>query len=1140
MGSSQFASSVDFTGSSQFTSSASSADGKTQAGAIPLREDVWTNGNIAPSEEQWFRFTATAGMQYFHVAFGTLSNLYIQVYDNAGNVAGGNSNLYGSTQSASRPLIPGQVYFIRVWSNIGSGTYTILFNRYPTLPITLPAFGITDLTENTWTDNGFLENGDQWFRFTANSNTQYIHAIFGTLNSYYGITVQVYNSIGYAIGEQSNIIGSAAYISRALIPGQIYYIRVWPWSSSYTGTYQIGFNTCFLPPGTSITQLAADTFANGSLASGGTEWFSLTANSSTQYIHAAFGTLNSSYGVLMQVYTEGGTTTGSQSRLYSGTVYDSRTLTVGQVYYIKVTPYNNSYTGTYQIGFNTALWPPDTSILTANAWKSGSLVSDGIQWFRFTANSNTQYIHAAFGTLDSSYGALMQVYAGDGTSVESQSRLYSGALYVSRTLTAGQEYYVKVTPYNNSYTGTYQIGFNAGFLPPGTSITSLTANTFANGSLAAGGVQWFSFTATAAAQYIHAAFGTLDSSYGALMQVYAGDGASVESQSRLYSGALYVSRTLTVGQVYYVKVTPYNNSYTGTYQIGFNAGFLPPGTSVTPLTVNTFAGGSIASGGAEWFSFTATAATQYIHAAFGTLNSSYGVYMQVYAGDGTSVESQSRLYSGTAYASRTLTVGQEYYVKVTPYNNSYTGTYQIGFNAGFLPPGTSVTPLTVNTFAGGSIASGGAEWFSFTATAAAQYIHATYGTLADLYVQVLNQSGTVLTGTREGGNTSTTPNLYGSYTWASYTLTEGQTYYLRVWPYYSSSSGTYQIAFNASSLPPFQSGEVFPPINPVALSADSWANGSLASGGYQWFRLTANSGTQYIHAAFGTLSSSYGVYMQMYDESGTAVGNQSKLDSSTLYAAQTVTSGRVYYIRVWNGTSSGTYQMAYTTTHWPPGTSITPLTADTFANGSLASGGTQGFSFTATAVTQYIHVAFGTLTALRVQVYDQAGTAVGSQSVYSSTAYDSRTLTVGQVYYVRVTPYDNSYTGTYQIGFNASFLPPGGAAILTANVWENGSIASYGAQWFSFTATAATQYIHVTYGTLTDLYIQVLNQSGTVLTGTEKGGTTSTTPNLYESYTWASYTLTEGQTYYLRVWPYNSSNSGTYQIAFNTSSTPPP
>jgi len=412
------------------------------------------------------------------------------------------------------------------------------------------------------------------------------------------------------------------------------------------------------------------------------------------------------------------------------------------------------------------------------------------------------------------------------------------------------------------------------------------------------------------------------------------------------------------------------------------------------------------------------------------------------------------------------------------------------------------------------------QWFKFTATAATQYIHAGFGTLTSLYVQVYDSSVTAV---------GTETNLTGSTKYISRTTTADQEYYIRVRPYSSSGSGTYKIAFNTTIIPP----------GTTLLTADTWADGNIpTSTDVQWFKFTATAATQYIHAGFGTLTS---LYVQVYDSTVTTVGTETNLSGSTgstRNISQSLTENQVYYIRVrpYSSSYSGTYKIAFNTTIIPPGT--TPLTADTWADGNIpTSADVQWFKFTATAATQYIHAGFllGTLSSLYVQVYDSNVATVGSEiNLNNTTKYTSQSLTEDQVYYIKVRPYSSSGSGTYQIAFSASSTAPAttipGAIQLTANTWANGNIpTSTGVQWFKFTATAATQYIHVSFGTLTDLHVQVYDSSGTTV-GTET--------NLYSSTKSINRTTTADQEYYIRVRPYGT-NSGAYQVAFNTSTTAP-
>jgi len=177
-----------------------------------------------------------------------------------------------------------------------------------------------------------------------------------------------------------------------------------------------------------------------------------------------------------------------------------------------------------------------------------------------------------------------------------------------------------------------------------------------------------------------------------------------------------------------------------------------------------------------------------------------------------------------------------------------------------------------------------------------------------------------------------------------------------------------------------------------------------------------------------------------------------------------------------------------------------------------------------------------------VQIYDSYGNTVGSSTnLYASTRYTSQSVTSGQKYYIKVWPY-NGNNGSYQITFNASSTTPGGSSSggtwtpsggtptqLTVNQWANGNISSSSGQWFTFTATASTQYIHITFGTLPSLYLQLYDSYG---------NTVGSSTNLYNgSSYYTSRSVTSGQKYYIKV--SQALGNGSYQIAFNASSSTP-
>jgi stress response protein SCP2 len=331
----------------------------------------------------------------------------------------------------------------------------------------------------------------------------------------------------------------------------------------------------------------------------------------------------------------------------------------------------------------------------------------------------------------------------------------------------------------------------------------------------------------------------------------------------------------------------------------------------------------------------------------------------------------------------------------------------------------------------------------------------------------------------------------------------------------------------------------------IELTLNEWTDGNFAATDEeQWFKFTATTSTtngQYIHVAFGTLKS---LYVQLYDSTGNTVGSRTNLSGSTRYINRTLTSGKVYYIKVQpESGNSGNYQITFNASSTPPSGGIwlppfvfSTLTRGVWADGNIAaSSGEQWFAFTATASTQYIHVTFGTLDDLYVQLYDSSGNTVGARTnLRGATRHINRAVTVGQTYYIKVQPGSNK-SGSYQIAFNSSSVTPGSwtppAASTSLNIgeWVSGNTTtSIREQWYSFTATASQQYIHVTFGTLKDLYVQLYASDGDLI---------GNAANLRNSDRSLNRIVTVGEIYYFRVWPY--SGSGNFQVAFNESSARP-
>jgi len=415
-----------------------------------LTENVWANGYLAGGYggEQWFKFSATASTQYIHVKGSLGFSVNVQVYDSSGNPVGNSFyvNEYVEVKYFSLSVTEGQVYSIKVWTNsAGDSTYQILFSKSSFLPP-----DATQLTANVLANGNLPTSSDeQWFKFTATANTQWIHAGYGTLDR---LVFQLYDSSGAEVSRGS-IYSILSYFdtfeSISVTAGHEYYIMVQPGGGN-SGTYQIGFSSNAIPLG--AIPLTANSWADGNLVwvdgnpptQNNTQWFKFTATASRQYIHFNLGTLEDVR--VYKVYNSSGVDVGNTDYYYNSVCY-SDNLTIGQEYSIVIIPRYSSSGGTYQIAFGTriaapAMLPDEAEITTLTFNVPGNYYGSGwfTNWFKFTATANGHYIVMGGGTIN------VVVYDSNGAPLIDLIQLYDTSYSTRRTyiiLTAGQEYYIR-------------------------------------------------------------------------------------------------------------------------------------------------------------------------------------------------------------------------------------------------------------------------------------------------------------------------------------------------------------------------------------------------------------------------------------------------------------------------------------------------------------------------------------------------------------------------------------------------------------------------------------------------------------------------------------------------------------------------
>jgi hypothetical protein len=311
----------------------------------------------------------------------------------------------------------------------------------------------------------------------------------------------------------------------------------------------------------------------------------------------------------------------------------------------------------------------------------------------------------------------------------------------------------------------------------------------------------------------------------------------------------------------------------------------------------------------------------------------------------------------------------------------------------------------------------------------------------------------------------------------------------------------------------------------IPLTVDTWTEGIYAPSGEQWYSFTATANTQYIHIN-GDISDY--VNAQLYESDRTTAIGSAEGASKSWYLSRTVTSGQTYYIKVKTDSNYvSTYKLAFNTSAGQPGSPAVPTL-------SAAASGTGGISLTWNAVE-------GADVYELYRSTEAEGTYTSIRTKRAETSYTDESVTAGQTRYYKVRAISaagdvgaqSAYafaTATNTVGF-----PPSSSTPMTEGTWADGTLAARGEQWFTFTATAATQYIHVLFGSLDYVSVQLYDSTGAlvgVANSLSKPNYGSNTKNINRA-------VTSGQTYYVKVWPAIAVESGTYKLAFNTSTTAP-
>jgi len=324
--------------------------------------------------------------------------------------------------------------------------------------------------------NGTIEtSGDKdWFRivptftgtwtFTASKPaTNPLADSYGTLYASDGSTVVAY--------DDDNAGNLQFKITATLTAGQVYFLEIRGYNTTYTGAYTVTAATtddCGSSISAYCTWSNLATPINGTIEiSGDKDWFMFTPTFTGTWTFTASkpatNPLNDSYGT---IYKSDGTTVVAYDDDSAGS-YQFRvtaSLTAGQSYFLEVKGWSTN-TGAYTV---TAATTDDCGSSTSAycTWSNlatpinGAVeISGDKDWYKITPTTTGTWVFTASkpatNPLADSYGTL---YASDGTTVVAYDDDSAGNLQfkITASLTAGQTYFLEVKGWS-TYTGSYTV-----------------------------------------------------------------------------------------------------------------------------------------------------------------------------------------------------------------------------------------------------------------------------------------------------------------------------------------------------------------------------------------------------------------------------------------------------------------------------------------------------------------------------------------------------------------------------------------------------------------------------------------------------------------------------------------------------------
>ncbi|MFW6254558.1 MAG: PPC domain-containing protein [Chitinivibrionales bacterium] len=441
--------------------------------------------------------------------------------------------------------------------------------------------------------------------------------------------------------------------------------------------------------------------------------------------------------------------------------------------------------------------PQDPVDLSASSYLSGNLSPKQADWYSFEAEEGITYTITTTGYVDT----YLRLYNPDDEMIASNDDGDAdNNAFISWTCNESGTYTFSVRGYNDSEQGPYVIylGEEASIdLEQPSDPTVLSANSSSSGHLVVGGAVWYEIEAQEGNTYSIYTTSSMDT----YLRLYDSSGDMITyNDDGGTNGNAHIDWNCFETGTYYVSVREYGDNSGGEYEISMSEAVwvnLEEPTDPTVLELNSNTTGELPLNGVVWYEIDAEANSAYAIYTEGSTDT----YIRLYQAAGNEyeliAEDDDDGVDYNAALTWQCTESGSYYVSVRGVNDNEEGPFSIFLEEPALAedleiPSDLIT-LVVNSSVTGSIAAGGASWYTFDASSGVTYTMTTSGSM-DTYLRLYEngETGLVLIEYNDDGGYSTNSEIV-------WTCSASDTYYLSVREYGDNEPGSFGLSLTSSS-----------------------------------------------------------------------------------------------------------------------------------------------------------------------------------------------------------------------------------------------------------------------------------------------------------------------------------------------------